>query len=640
MDYSIKIEMLALLLNLIVMLFHFDKRNHVSKRYHIFSFCLAITTASIVLDIFTIVMLENALYIPTWIHYVMNTLYFAVIYVTFSITARYCFYVLFEYTSDDWCLTRASYIIIGLCLFLYCVLFVNIPTGILFSIQDGEYVRGPLNKVGYVVLLIEVAMLCMCYYRHRQTASRSVRRLIEIIPTLVLVLVMVQFVIPKVLLNGIISSLVNIILFISFQSNKIGQDDLTKLYNRVSFFQDFSYLRHQDQSFHLILIHLDDYDSINRKYGVENGDQLLFHIARYLEDFDGKYRAYRVGNTRFLLLGSHIAQEDYDKTVQTIFERFRWKWTFTEGECFLNVSIAHMGIDNPKDTENQIVSQLEYALTKSREINNNSIVFFDKKLGNMYERNTYVLQQVKIAIEKESFEVYFQPLYDCLTQSFTTAESLLRLKDEEGQSISPGEFIPLAEKTGLIDDISWIVLKKVFSFLSTHPNLPIQSISVNLTMEQLADKTFIKKLHEWQREFNVPFEKIRIEITERSIAKNYQLVKLTMHQLVSEGLKFYLDDFGVGYSNLSNMVSLPFETVKLDMSLVQEIDKDSKKYRIVKYLSQMLHSVGFKVVAECVERKEESEKIQELGIERIQGFYYAKPMPEDEYVEFLKNSLK
>lgn len=639
MECSVKIELIALLINFIVMLFHFDKRNHVNKRYHIFSVCLIIAMISIGLDILTILTLRNADVLPLWINFGMNTLYFAVIYITFSIVARYCFYVLFEYTDDDWCLTRATHIITGLCCGLLFLLLTNVFTGFLFTIKGTAYIRGPLNKAGYFVLLIEVGMLCLCFYRHRKTASRSVRRLIAIIPALVLMLVFIQMALPEVLLNGIISALVNLVLFINFQSNKIGQDDLTKLYNRVSFFQDFAYVRKQCDNLHIIFIHLDQFDNINKKYGVKDGDQLMFHVARYLEDFDDNYKVYRVGNTRFLMFGRDIAPHDGDYNVKKIIERFEHKWLITGGECSLNISLVHMLIDDQSETENHIVSQLEYALGQAREINGNSVVFFDQRLKDMYQRTTYVLQQVKKAIEKESFEVYYQPLYNCQSQTFTTAESLLRLFDEKGNFISPGEFIPLAEKNGLIDDISWIVLKKVFSFLGSHPELPIQSISVNLSMQQLTDDSFIEKLHAWQEKYKIPFEKIRIEMTERSIAENPQLVNLTMQQLVSEGLKFYLDDFGVGYSNLSNMISLPFETVKLDMSLVKDIDKDSKKYGIVKYLSQMLHSVGFIVVAECVETNEQALKIQELDIERIQGFYFAKPMSENLFIEFMKKQL-
>ena len=209
------------------------------------------------------------------------------------------------------------------------------------------------------------------------------------------------------------------------------------------------------------------------------------------------------------------------------------------------------------------------------------------------------------------------------------------LFDENGVLISPGEFIPLAEKNGLIDEISWLVLKKVCKFLGEHPDLPLKSVSINMSIQQLTDRSLLRRVHSCQAQYGVPSEKLRIEITERTVTENPAQVGAVMAQLAAEGIRFYLDDFGVGYSNLASMISLPFETVKLDSSLLGGIDQNAKLYDTVRLLVQMMHNAGFIVVAEGIERLSQLECVKALGVDRIQGYYYARPMPEKELETFL-----
>ena len=285
-----------------------------------------------------------------------------------------------------------------------------------------------------------------------------------------------------------------------------------------------------------------------------------------------------------------------------------------------------------------IIDQLDYTLSQAREKAPNQAVFFDQQMQEQFERQIYVKNQIRYALDNDTFQVYYQPIYHCRQKTFTSAESLLRLFDENGKLISPAEFIPLAEQHGLIDEISWQLLEKVFTFLAKHPDLPLQTISVNMTMQQLTDRTFWNRIRGAQEYYGFPLDKLRIEITERTISENPALVQKIMEYLTEKGLRFYLDDFGIGYSNLANMMALPFETVKLDASLLQNIGQNEHLSRTIDLLIQMLHHVGFLVVAEGLENKLQVDNAHQLNVDSIQGFYYAKPMSEEELVDFLKQT--
>ena len=635
MEFPIKTELVALLLTITLALFHYDRRNRNNLRYRLFNLCLSLSTVTIVLDILSSLTIEAALQLPLWVNIVCNTSYFLIQQITSAVMAGYCFYLLFEHVADKHCLTLAIGLIASFCLVLITLIIANYWTGWFFSFQNGEYIRGPLNRIGYLVLFIEVMMLCACSFRNRSTVSPAMHKLIQVLPPLVILLIIVQQLVPNLLLAGTISAVTNLIFFISFQTNRIGMDSLTELPNRNAFSYELTAHRRKQMPLHLLLIHLDRFEQVNQKYGTKKGDAVLYIIARYLEQISTYYRVFRFGNTRFLLLGKCLDEGLADTFARTIQQRFTDPWETAGVDCIIQASFAHMIVPPEENDEARIVEQLEYTLNKARESNDNSLVFFDQRLQQLFAEDVDTLAIIHKALEKEAFQLYFQPVYNCTEHCFTTAESLLRLFDENGRAIPPNVFIPLAEKNGLIDEISWLVLRKVCQFWAANPNLPLQSISINMSIQQLTDRRFFSYLHSCLTQYGVPSDKLCIEITERTISENPPLVRSVMNQLTAEGIKFYLDDFGIGYSNLAGMMSLPFDTVKVDSSLISGIDEDQKAYQACNLLVQMLHNTGFSVVAEGVETNKQLQKVEELSVDRIQGYYYAKPMPGQQLVDFL-----
>ena len=636
MELSTKMEAVALIITITLILFHFDPQNQTNRKYLLFNGCLFSSAITIGLDLFTSWLINAQPTIPLWLNMHLNTLYFLAQHLTFSLMAGYCFYLLFEHSSDWKCLYIATTVIGIFFTLLEIGVLCNYKTRWFFYFEDGVYMRGPFNKVGYAAVAIELTMLVICYLRHRAIASRSLRKLMHIMPPLILFLGIMQQIFPNILMNGTISSLANLILFICFQSSRIGQDALTGLPNRHTFFQEMEARRRKPQYFHLILFYLEDMEMINRKFGIKEGDALLYMVGRYLEEYAPHYRAFRFSSTSFLLYGSFPDYPEHTKQVaQALRNRFEKPWEAAGITSRINVSVAHMICNSSESDDSYLISQLEYALARAREAGGGSVVFFDSRLKEQFERSQYVLTQVRQALEEESFQIFLQPIYSLKEKIFTSGEVLLRLNDKAGHAISPGEFIPLAEKTGLIDEISWLVLKKVCHFLAGDPELPLQTISVNMTAQQLNDPAFSRKIHSCLNQYGISPERLRIEITERTITENPPLVRSVMTQMTEEGLQFYLDDFGIGYSNLAGMMALPFETVKLDSSLLQNIAQNEKTFQVVKLLVDLLHHAGFIVVAEGLETKEQVEKAEEIGFDRIQGFYFAQPMPVEELESFL-----
>lgn len=632
---GITLEVISLLIVVVLALYHTDSQQRSSRRYQIFTMCLALSALTNFLNIVSSVTIRYATSVPQWLNMGLSTSYFLAQHANLTALMGYGFYLLNEHVPSRHCFIRAGSIILGLGALLEVLVIFNPWTKWFFHFDQGMYVRGPANKLGFVVVGVELCMAVVCYVRNRQYISRAIHRLIVTLPAVIPVFFAVQIIAPDVSMVGMVSAMVNLVFYISFQSNRIGQDSLTELPNRHTFFQALSASLRKGRPLHLIMVNLDHFESVNRKFGTRQGDAMLYMVARYLESFSPRYRVYRSSSTRFVLIGEYISKQEADACARSIQARFIDPWETKDVEHVLEASFAHMMTERSERDESRVAEQMTYTISYAQEKGSGRLVFFDDRMRSMYNRRQYVLEQIRRGLEEETFEVYYQPVFSVEEGRFTTAESLLRLFDENGVLIPPGEFIPLAEKNGLIDEISWLVLKKVCQFLGEHPDLPLASVSINMSIQQLTDRTFLRRVHSCQAQYGVPAGKLRFEITERTVTEKPAQVNTVMAQLATEGIRFYLDDFGVGYSNLASMINLPFETVKLDSSLLRNIDENAKMYDTVRLLVQMMHNAGFIVVAEGIERLAQLECVKALGVDRIQGYYYARPMPQKELETFL-----
>lgn len=420
-------------------------------------------------------------------------------------------------------------------------------------------------------------------------------------------------------------------------------DSMTGLKDRMSFFKDVNQKKINRERSHIVLVQLSQLMWVNRKYGVLVGDQLIRDIACYLKGLEPNYTAYRISNSWMVLVGAECDELCAATMVEQLQTRFEKTWQMTCGNQKYTIRakavFVHLFLE-PEDTENSLLDKLNYALSVLTAEKNNTIILFNENLQQAMEHRKYVLEEVRHAVEHKTFQMYYQPIYSCKERKFTSAESLIRLFGRDGTFISPGEFIPMAEDNGLIDQISWIVLEKVCCFLGEHPDLPLHTISVNMTGQQVLDPTFVQRIETLLETCRLDGSRLRIEITERTVTEDFKEVKRVMEYLAGRGIRFYLDDFGTGYSNLSSMLSLPFEVVKFDQSLIRIMDDTSQGQKTIGLLAEIMHENSYVVVAEGIETQLQAEAAFEKDLDRIQGFFYAQPLPEAELPEFLAKACE
>ena len=244
---------------------------------------------------------------------------------------------------------------------------------------------------------------------------------------------------------------------------------------------------------------------------------------------------------------------------------------------------------------------------------------------------------IQNAITKKKFQMYYQPIYNIQKKKFTSAEALIRLIDDDYGFVSPGLFIPAAEISGAIHQIGDFVFEDVCRFISRcdFEKLGMEYIEINLSVAQTVEFNLAEKIQAIMKQYNVPPEKINLEITETAADFNPEVFDRNIGQLSEAGLKFSLDDYGTGYSNIQRVVSLPLSIIKFDKSFVDEY-LEEKMNIVIRENVSMLKKIEKYILVEGIEKEEEFKFFQNLDVNYIQGFYFSKPLPESEFIRFIK----
>ncbi len=263
----------------------------------------------------------------------------------------------------------------------------------------------------------------------------------------------------------------------------------------------------------------------------------------------------------------------------------------------------------------------------------------EEKDQRMFRLRNEIDTIISNAVADRSFQMYYQPIYSTKEKRFLSAEALIRLQDEKYGFISPELFITAAEKNGMILQIGDFVLDEVCGFLarSRETGLGVDYIEINLSMKQCMQSDLKEKVLYYLKKYQLRPEQINLEVTETAANMAQDIVEENIRSLSEEGISFSLDDYGTGYSNLSRTMALPFSIVKLDKSLADKVGDDRMRI-LLKNTIQMMQEIGMELVVEGVETEETLEQFTEMGCDFIQGYYFSRPLPESEFVKFIKES--
>ena len=418
-------------------------------------------------------------------------------------------------------------------------------------------------------------------------------------------------------------------------------DDLTTLPNRRWMARKMREALQQidngdNEMLAILLIDLDRFKSINDTLGHQIGDKLLEEMGkRILASIDNeKHFACRMGGDEFMILCSTLVHED---EVKEIAERFLQQLEnpfYIEGyELLITASIGIClyptgGIDTV-----DLMKNADIALYKAKDLGRNMYQIYDESMNKRSYQSFLLERDLRKAIMNNEFIAHLQPRVDALTGKTVSAEALIRWMHPELGLVSPGEFIPLAEETGLIIPMGKWMKRKVCEKLVEwrEAGIPLIPISVNISSQRFLQKDFSTEIRDLLREFELAGKWLEIEITENSIMKNEEHVFQTLHELKDLGVRIYIDDFGTGYSSFNYLKTFNLDGVKIDRSFIQNISSESENASITTAMIKMAQHLKLEVVAEGVETKEELDYLLEQNCHYIQGFYFGRPCATEEF---------
>jgi len=391
----------------------------------------------------------------------------------------------------------------------------------------------------------------------------------------------------------------------------------------------------------VLFLDLDDFKKINDSLGHEVGDKVLIEsacrLSKALREGD---TVGRLGGDEFIVLLRGITDHnDALVVVENLLNAFREPLKIDNRELILTLSIGVAIYPENGSCASDLLRNADTAMYQAKDLGRNTYSFFSKKMNTMILRRFAIEEQMHGALERGEFELYYQPQIDIKDRQITGIEALLRWHNSTLGNITPDEFIPIAENTGLIIPIGRFVIKQALNFLSEWQNMHQQkcTMAVNLSPRQFRDVELLSFIKNSLNDTNVSAEYLELEITEGVLMSGQSHIHDALVEIHDLGIKLSMDDFGTGYSSLSYLRQYDFDVLKIDKSFINAIPLNKADCKLVNAIIAMAHSLDLTVVAEGVETKEQLTLLDELGCDLVQGYYFSKPKPAKELLDFSTN---
>ncbi|MBO7761800.1 MAG: GGDEF domain-containing protein [Clostridia bacterium] len=633
-------DFVALGLILILCIFYFESKCFLSPSGKYFVLCLPLTAVTALVDIASVILLGTP-GVPVWLNFTANTLFFLLNILTTTLYAMVLFHKILEHVHMAHCMRRAKIAMTVIYAVYALIVLSNIFTGWLFSVDAVEgYRRGPLYAIGYFTVVVQMAFVVVCYVRNRRFVTKNMRRaLIQAFPAITLCIGL-QLAFPDVMLNSLIMSLVALTLFLNFDNQRIGVHTLTDLNDRHRFFLYIAEKIKERSPCHVYVVQLTDFETVNRKHGHIVGDEILYLFAFSLEKIIPGGVVFHMDGLSFSVVVPAGDEAEHAHHLSALYYFLDGGIEYGGERIYLGYTVLENTLQSDCRDAGVFYEELEHGgeLIAQRRLGH---LIYSPEMGMQRLRRLYLVEKLEHVGKDNGYEVWFQPVRCLATGQFCSMEALIRLREKDGSLIRPDEFIPIAEETGMIAPITWFVLEESCRLITAYPELATVNVSVNIPTEQLQDPGFLHRLDGIVDRYGIAHTRICLEQTERGMLGDVERLKKQMDKIAAAGYRFFLDDFGAGYSNFNCLLQLPIKNVKLDRSLTGEVTGASGGQDVVRMLTGAFRSLGVAVIAEGVETLQQVEILGEYGVDRIQGYYYAAPMPEGELISFYReNPLK
>lgn len=505
--------------------------------------------------------------------------------------------------------------------------------------SDGRYSYGPVVSMLYACLAVYVLWTIITVIRRRKSVPSHIMFTALCGISGWIIIGIVQVFNPTWLIESMGVSLMQLFIFLSVENpHEYNDMDISGALNRHAFEMMLKEWCENGKGFFVVTFTLANSELLKNSVGVSEVYNILGWAALKLTTvLRSDY--YHTSDNSISFIVKHKAC--CEKLIRSDFDKTEFS---TSAGVRVNTSFRLSFIECPKcaDSVDKITELMTHILSAKMRTERSILVVSEAVIDEINYLSG-VERLLQYAVKNNGLEVYYQPIYSTTKKKFVSAEALVRLKDRETLGfISPEIFIPMAERMGLISDLGNIVFENVCRFAqqSNIKQYGLEYIEVNISAVQSVDISLPDRLLDCMSKYGITSDFFNLEITETAAVEAGELLDLNMSRLKTMGCGFSMDDFGTGYSNLSQMANTGFDIIKLDKSLIWPcFDKNGEKPRtILDSCIAMINGLGISIVAEGVETKEQVDLLTSKGVEYLQGYYFAKPMNEHDYLNFLQNN--
>jgi diguanylate cyclase (GGDEF)-like protein len=421
-------------------------------------------------------------------------------------------------------------------------------------------------------------------------------------------------------------------------------DHLTGLPNRFACSELMSDLLRRNEAFALVSIDINDFKSINDTMGHDTGDLVLQEVARRWKDLANSQKtgttdfiARSTGDEFMLVVSGYKSEDSIEKTIAIYRSNLEKKITIDDCDYYMTACFGYTLCPEDSDVLDNVFTFADAAMHEIKKKGTGSRIMrfvpevFDK------EKDLEIERKLRSALNEDKVFYYLQPQFD-INHKLRGFEALARMKDDNGNFISPVEFIPVAEKTGLVDRIDMSVFEHAVQFIKNATKDTNEEIllSVNVSVRHLMKNNFIDDVKRVLSKHNVSPSQIEIEITESIMIDSAEQALQRIDELKQMGMKVAIDDFGTGYSSLSYLTNFPSDLLKIDKSFIDKMNQSESSRQYVAMIINIGHTLDLKVISEGVESPDQIEVLRDIGCDYIQGYVWGRPMPPEEAYKLVK----
>lgn len=507
------------------------------------------------------------------------------------------------------------------------LMVIQLPTSFVFTVAEGTNAYS--TGIGYYIIsplgvFYIVATVLMLNNKNAVSYNRKV--LMPVIAVIAILSMCVHFFFPKILLELFIQSMLFLMVTILVEDNENLYDQRRMVYNYLGFRNDVKYLfKKKNPVSSMIVIKNPEIPGITSRYGKSISEDLISEMIDAINAIAPDSILYNLENGKIVLTHRDFAKTSIVDDYKAIKNRFEEPWN--TGKYTFNLKSSVVLVNIPEDFS------LEEQLTQFVERYDGFESMADVK------RNIAVGKALLRAMDNDSFFMTYQPLYNVNTGKFDRAEALVRLIDDDLGFIPPDEFVKVAEQDGLMLDLGDSVLNNVMRFVKEKDlgSLGIEKVNINLSPTQCSSKGFTQHLKDLIDKYGIDPSLLCFEVTETMEFNDIISIKYLIRDLHAMNSSLALDDFGTGYSNLVNIISLGFDEIKIDKSILWNATTENHGDILIGQIIGMVKQVKKEVVVEGVETMDQLKKLTELGCSYCQGFLFSKPLSESDFIQFLQN---